>query len=79
MKMKRTLLASAILVATLGISAQALAREANEAPRNEDRQADRREDRREDRQEDRVSDRNGDKHGDDRENGSDDRRRRDDG
>jgi hypothetical protein len=61
MTMQRTLLATAFVVATLGINAQTFAREAGEAPRREDRQADRREDRRADRREGRREDRQADR------------------
>ena len=69
MTLQRILLASALLAATLGMSAQTLAREAGEAPRHEDRQADRqadrRADRREDRREDHLDSRGSGKHGHD--------------
>jgi Ni/Co efflux regulator RcnB len=65
---------SAILVAVCALggglmAGGAIAREANEAPRQEDRRQDRREDRREDRRQDRRTDR----HDDRREGGREDR------
>ena len=51
MTMQRSLLATTLLVASLGFCTQSLARETGETPHREDRRTDRHEDRHEDRRE----------------------------